>query len=89
MELIEKLVNSKHNILSYREAKNRRGCDAPGIPKILKQAASLFKLQGLRFGEKVAAYNPKFMVHETAQSNVFTKLEKKNAVLAKARPFTQ
>lgn len=77
MELIEKLVNGKHDILSYRKTKDRQGCDTLGIPKILKQAASLFKPQGWRFGEKVAAYNPKFTVHETAESIVFTILNKK------------
>lgn len=40
-------MNGKHDILSYREAKNRRGCGDPGIGKIHKQAASLLKPQGL------------------------------------------
>lgn len=33
MELIENLINNKHDLLSYKEAKNRRGCDDPGIGK--------------------------------------------------------
>lgn len=62
MELIEKLMNSKHYVLSYREVKNRQWCDAPGTGKIRKQITSLFKPQDLKLEGKIMAYNPKFIV---------------------------
>lgn len=33
LKLIEKLMNGKHDILSYKEAKKSWECDAPGIGK--------------------------------------------------------
>lgn len=59
-ELVEKLMNTKHDILSDKEAKNRRRCHAPGIKKIIKQATMPFKQQSLKLREKVVVYNPKF-----------------------------
>lgn len=38
LKLIEKLMNGKHDILSYKEAKKRRECDAPGIGGIGKNS---------------------------------------------------